>query len=236
MRDLLLFERKGCEIMIAKNDEIRQLCYVWPLREQMKALQVYAEGRLSWDELTEKLQEKITDEKIKKMYLLSYGARYSDTYPREVRLLEQVSRSTPEEAKALIEKYLAEPFEISLSQLSVLLKVQSVGPVFLEMLICPLPGYLLGRVPLGAIGERVKNACANWLDHPHRTVLEENYKPEYDLMADIMLALQDQGFAPLSGDIENFPTPEAEEAFRAELLKALEVYINADHERKQVVL
>lgn len=231
MRDLLLFERKGCEIMIAKNDEIRQLCYVWPLREQMKALQVYAEGRLSWDELTEKLQEKLTDEKIKKMYLLSYGARYSDTYPREIRLLEDVSSAAPEEAKALIREYLSEPFEISLPQLSVLLKIQSTGPVFLEMLISPLPAYLQGKVPLAVIIDRLRNAVASWLDHPRRSVLQDNYHAEYDLMLDMMAALGDHGW-----DIESFSTPGEEEAFRQKLFAALEVYINADHERKEAVL
>lgn len=221
--------------MLAKTWDIQRNCYVWPLRNQMDALHAYADGDLSWEELTGKLQEKLTDELIgKKASLLS--GKFSDTYPREIRLLEEVSAASPEEAKNLIEAYFAEPFEISPVRMNLLLNIQATGPQFLEMAICLLPTYLLGKAPLFAVIGRLQNAVACWLDHPRRSVLEENYQPEYQLITNIIQVMDNHGLDILHDSAVSFPIPEMEEYFRKALPKVLEIYINADHTRRQIVL
>lgn len=222
--------------MLAKNYAIQRNCYVWPLRNQMDALRAYAEGTLPWGELTGKLQEKLTDEVIDKKARLLCGAKFSETFPREIRLLDDVTASSPEEARAFAKAYFAEPFEISPVQLSLLLNIQATGPIFLEMAICLLPTWLLGKAPLFAVIDRLRNAVANWLSHPKRSILEDNYQPEFQLILGIIQTMEEMGLDILHDDAKSFPSPEMEEHFRRALPALLETYINADHTRQQLVL
>lgn len=92
------------------------------------------------------------------------------------------------------------------------------APFFLKCMIAPVDTYLHGKTSWHVFSERSRDAIACWdLGKPEiREVLEKSWYPEVEFMLKICRALCDK----------DFDIPADEDAFRAELVTALEEYVS----------
>ena len=154
---------------------------------------------------------------------LQYSSPES-VYSSEFALLTQVLRLDAEGAKQVIRAFFQTEPELTPARIYILADRNSwTCPPFLQFMIGPLYGYWLGKVPYQGVMIRLNDAREAWQSHEYRTVLEENYQPEYELMNTLIQASQQT----TSGD------PESEAAFQQTLLSALERYAITPVQRTQ---
>lgn len=92
------------------------------------------------------------------------------------------------------------------------------APFFLKGMLAPVDTYLRGNASWAVFRDRSRMAIASWdLARPDiREVLEKSWYPEVEFMLKICRALCDK----------DFDIPADEEAFRTELITALEEYVS----------
>lgn len=214
-----------------RKNPFRMKQYLPQIRPLINALWDYAIDELSWDALRTLLEEK----KREPAFGVKLGhdagwARYTPPeilYAAEYALMEQVLCSGPEEAKAAIDAFFRSEPEMTPERIYILSKRCCVGcPPFLEMMIGPLYGYLVGKVPSEVIIDRLKLAVHCWQNHERPETLQESYLPEGQLMVALVEGTQKTTF----GD------PDSEAEFRKAMLSAMEAYVRKPNERKHYLL
>ncbi len=102
------------------------------------------------------------------------------------------------------------------------------APFFLKGMLAPVDTYLHGKCGWRVFSDRSTAAIAHWdLGTPDvREVLEKSWYPEMEFIMKICRALCDK----------DFDVPEDEEAFRAEILKALQEYIAQPEPKERIYL
>lgn len=209
------------------KDPLRMQQYRPSFLPLMEALWDYATDDLSWEQLQALLAQKQTAPAFGVTLGSSGWLQYSSpesVYSSEFALLAQVLRLDAEGAKQAIRAFFQTEPELTPARIYILADRNSwTCPPFLQFMIGPLYGYWLGKVPYQGVMIRLNDAREAWQSHEYRTVLEENYQPEYELMNTLIQASQQT----TSGD------PESEAAFQQTLLSALERYAITPVQRTQ---
>lgn len=214
-----------------KKDPLRMNQYLPEIRPLTDALWNYLAGELSWEDLRALLAEKKQQPAFGVKLGLDAGwARYTPPqtlYAAEYALMEQVLRTGPEEAKKAIDAFFRSEPEMSPARIYILADRCSDGcPPFLSMMIAPLYGYLLGRVPSKAVIESLALAVHSWQNHDRQDILQESYLPEGQLMVSLAEAAKQTVFTD----------PHSEAEFKNAVLSSLEAYVRKPHERKDYLL
>lgn len=204
-----------------KKNPLRMDQYLPQIRPLINALWDYANDEMSWDELRTLLSEK-QDQPAFGVKLESYSAGWAcytpveTLYATEFALMRQILCSDPAEARSAVEAFFRSEPEMSPVRIYLLSRRKSGAyPVFMQGMIGPLYGYLIGKVPQEAVCYRLNHAQECWETHEHRDILEENFLPGYELMCELLSAVQRTTF----GD------PDSEESFRKIILSAMEAFV-----------
>lgn len=197
----------------------------------MNGLWDFAVEALSWEELGALLREKQKKPSfgVESTSSSSWIQRIppEKLFTTEYALFDQVLRSSEQEARDAVEAFFRSEPELSPERITILAMRRSGScPVFLQMMIGPLYGYFIGKVPGEGLHYRVAFAAERWQNHEHPDILGESYRPEYDLLCDLIRAVNDTEFG--NGD--------SEEKLRQAVMAAMEGYVRKPSERKQRLL
>lgn len=213
-----------------RKNPLRMEQYLVEIKPLIDALWDYVNDEMSWEALRTLLEEKKQEPAFGVKLGFDAGwARYTPPeilYATEYALMEQVLCSDPAEAKAGIDAFFRSEPEMTPERIYILAKRHScLCPVFLQGMIGPLYGYLVGKVPSEAIIDRLKLAVHCWQNHEHLDVLQESYLPEGELMVELVEAAQKTIFGDLDSEAE----------FRKAMLSAMEAYVRKPEERKKLL-